>query len=98
MAAPTSVTAAIAIADSTVITLSGPTKFVVDLSGANAIQSGDVIRIYELAVSGDYQPVKISQQHVAALTYYEPSIIVEGYGDYKLLASVAGIGVGYVSA
>jgi hypothetical protein len=95
MAAPTSVTAAIAIADSTLITLSGPVKFVADASGANAIRKGDVIKVYELAVSGAYQPVKVTQRVVANMNFYNPSIILEGYGDYKLLASRAGIGVGY---
>ena len=84
------------------VTTSLATTAVVALSGVNRIRAdnmvqGDYVAIYEENVAGDgYLPTTVDNKALRILPE-NPTIIFEGYGNYKFLISAAGIEVGYVA-
>ena len=93
----TAITAAKALANCTAYLLSGTIKLV-----AEDMVAADVVLIYEeTGTEGNYQLVKESPKRAARLDFDMPSIILEGYGNYKFLLGAdtdAGLVVGYVSS
>lgn len=78
----TTITAAKTLAACTAVALMGPTKIVAKSPGAN-----DKVYIYEeTATEGEYQLVQRKDLNQKMyLDEDQPSIIFEGYGNYKFL-------------
>lgn len=93
----TQITTSKVLADCTAVTLAGATKIL-----AEGMVAGDSVTIYEETVTeGNYQKVPADKQRTVALTPTMPSILFEGYGNYKFLLgadTATGLKVGYVSA
>jgi len=85
--AMTPITAATTEASATAFTLYGPTKISADC------EDNQVAVLYEERPSGDFEPVVPAVQVTAA----NRSVLFEGYGQYKVVISEAGIGVGYAA-
>lgn len=69
------------LATTAAVPLYGPTKIV-----AEDMAVGDVFNIYEeTGTEGNYQLVPDSANRRVVLEYSMPSIIFEGYGNYKFL-------------
>ena len=78
------------------ILLSGPVKIV-----AEGMADGDTVYIYEETVTeGNYQRVPTYGNQTVILNKSGPSIIFEGYGNYKFLLgadTAVALKVGYAS-
>lgn len=94
--AMTTVTTTTSLATTAVFALSGPCRM-----KADGLIAGDTVGIYEEGPGGDYTSVPRYNQNGEALggnvelKYGVPSIIFEGYGNYKALPSRAAIVFGY---
>ena len=97
----TNASATNSLATTPVIALSGVARVRADgLSGQYLAKWVD---IYEESVTDDtYVPVVVPSRdgksgEILRLTTAQPSVILEGYGNYKFVISAAGIEVGYVA-
>lgn len=85
------------IGDCVAVVLTGPVKIV-----AEGMVAADEIFIYEETLtSGNYQKVPSSGQRTVVITHDMPSILFEGYGNYKFVLgtnTATDLKVGYVSA
>lgn len=92
----TTITTAKTLAGCGAILLAGPAKIV-----AEGMVAADTVSIYEeTATEGNYQLVPDTGRRAVGLEFSMPSIIFEGYGNYKFLLgenTAVGLKVAYAS-
>ena len=87
----TPITVKAAIADCVAFALGGPAKL-----KADDLTDNQIVTVYEERSDGDYDPVMIGGVKLT-IAKNRPSIILEGYGNYKCLGSIDDLVVGLES-
>lgn len=90
--AMTTITTTTALATTEVVALTGVTRIAL-----GEVAATDTAVIYEQRADDEYYPVRAANGGNLTLTIYQPSVILEGYGNYKVVTSRADLEVGYVA-
>ena len=98
MAAPTNLVITSDLSTTPVLTLTGPAALILSAHAAAALANDDKAEIYLANAEGEYQPAPESHFRQTVLERSMPAFVFEWYGDIKILASRAGLVVGYVKA